>query len=282
LGSAISGAGQASGGPAIDAFNSLAYPSGAGHVPAVEYFLDLSSGYGTSNAINANIYQRNAMPILTWQPQNMGGNDQWVADGGYDAFLTAFAKSEAADGRPLYIRFGHEMNGQWYPWAPFNNGNTSASYVAMWRHVVTLFRANGASNVRWVWCANVGQNDFTPDYPGDAYVDYVGLDGYNWGSSMGSWQSFKSIFGNDYGKLTALSAKPVIIGETSSSEIGGSKGSWISQGFLSDVPQSFPRIKAILWFNENKEQDWRIDSSAGSLAAYQQVAASPRYHGTLP
>src|ERR1019366_3351133 len=110
----------------------------------------------------------------------------------------------------------------------------------------------------------------------------AGLDGYNWGSSQPSgWQSFRGIFAADYAKMTALTSKPIIIGETSSSENGGSKAPWITQTLLTDLPQSFPQIKGLLWFNENKEQDWLVNSSPAALAAIQQTAASPLYQGRL-
>jgi endoglucanase len=121
-------------------------------------------------------------------------------------------------------------------------------------------------------------------YPGDGYVDWVGLSGYNWGPSRPYhvWQSMADIFGHSYTVLTGMTAKPVMIAETTSAEVGGDKGLWITQGLLGDVPSRMPKVRAVVWFHENKEADWRVNSSTGALAGYRQTAASPTYRGVLP
>ena len=113
----------------------------------------------------------------------------------------------------------------------------------------------------------------------------MALDGYNWGTSgvgVNQWQSLSQVFSSSYRQLTQLSTKPVIIAETSSSEIGGDKAAWIRDGFLRTIPQQFPRVRAVIWFDRSMEQDWRVDSSQASLDAYRDVASSSLYGGPDP
>jgi hypothetical protein len=178
------------------------------------------------------------------------------------------------------------MNGNWYPWGSTSTTSTtnSTSYVSAYRHVVDLFRADGAQNVKWVWSPNVQEStkyQMAPYFPGDEYVDYVGLDGYNWGTNNGeTWQSFEQVFSSSYAVATQLTSDPVIITETGSSEVGGSKADWIRTSFMQTIPQKFPRISAVIWFNRAKEDDWRINSSQASLEAYRAVVNCPIYGGS--
>ncbi|MDB5057629.1 MAG: beta-mannanase [Chloroflexi bacterium] len=240
----------------------------------------------------SDIRSRGSMGMWTWMPEDYSqGNNQPgyrmrdIANGAYDSYVRQFATAAKNWGHPFLLRFAHEMNGGWYPWGtgPGGNGTTPSDFVAAWRHVHDIFTSVGATNVLWVWCANVSGGGLTPDaqdFPGDKYVDWVALDGYNWGGS--NWQSLYNVFNASYNEVTALSSKPVMITETSSSETGGSKADWITQGFLHAIPTSFPRIRAVVWFDWTMEHDWRVNSSPSSLAAFQAVAASPLYQGKLP
>jgi beta-mannanase len=231
---------------------------------------------------------RGSVPMITWEPwdPSSGSASQpayslaAIGSGAYDAYVTRWASEIKAWGQPLYLRFAHEMNGDWYPWAAGVNGNTPAQYVAAWRHVHDLFVRAGATNVTWVWTPNVslGRAPMAQLYPGDAYVDWVGLDGYNRGTtqSWGStWQSFDQVFGSSLAELRAVSSRPIIIGETASTETGGNKAAWIQQFFASLAAS--PDIKAFVWFNLNKETDWRIESSSGARAAFASGVADARY-----
>jgi len=235
-------------------------------------------------------------PQLTWLPRYTTSGNQAefalakIADGDHDSYLTSYADTLASWGKRLYVRFAHEMNGDWFPWSPAFNGNTAADYVAAWRHIHAVFAERGATNVRWVWCPNEtnvegASNDLLTDfYPGDAYVDWVGLDGFNWGDTRAwsTWRSLYSIFRVDYDTLTTMTAKPLMIGETASAELGGNKAAWIRRGLLEDLSTYFPRIAWVQWFDIRKEADWRIDSSRASLDAFRKVAKSPLYRGRLP
>jgi len=213
-------------------------------------------------------------PEITWEPWDpRRGVDQGqyalsaIAGGNFDDYVSGWARSAAAFGRPLLLRFGHEMNGTWYPWSTSRNGGTGAGYVAAYRHVHDLFVAAGARNVRWVWSpATTGR--VAEAYPGDAYVDIVGVDGYNGGSDvveMGGWRSPQQLFGPTLAAVRGVVAgKPVWVNETGSSERGGDKARWVTSLF--DYLRG-AGVTGVVWFDLVKETDWRLASSAAAQAA---------------
>ena len=227
-----------------------------------------------------------AVPEITWEPWDPArGIDQptyalrRIASGAFDSYVSRWAKQVKAYGGPVVLRFAHEMNGSWYPWAEQVNGNSPGDYVAAWRHVVGVFARAKVTNVTWSWSPNLpypGATALTSLYPGDSYVGRVGLDGYNWGTSQpwSTWQSPAELFGPGVAELTALTAKPIHLEETASSELGGDKAAWISD--LWTWLGQHPEVRGLTWFSLAKETDWRIDSSAGTLAAYAAGASAFR------
>ena len=131
------------------------------------------------------------------------------------------------------LRYADEMNGNWYPWAASVNGNTPASYVASWRHVHDIFRAAGASNVLWVWAPNAGgPTPISQVYPGDAYVDIIGMDGYNRGNGITGDQTPSQVFSSLLSSVRSLApSKPVLITETGTTERAGNMATWLEQLF---------------------------------------------------
>jgi len=231
------------------------------------------------------------MPLVTWEPWKFGGGPRQpkyalknIVAGNHDAYVRRWARAAAAWGQPFFLRFAHEMNGDWTSWSPGVMSNTSRQFVSAWRRVRAIFRRAGATNVRWVWSPVAHYEGATPYrkvYPGDAYVDWFGISGYNWGDTRewSRWQSFSEIFGASYATMTRMARKPVMIPEVASAESGGDKAAWIESAFLEEIPKKFPRIKAVVWFHADKENDWRVNSSAAALQAYQRVVASPLYRG---
>jgi len=222
---------------------------------------------------------RGATSVITWEPWRWGGGlnqrtyaNARVASGAFDTYLKQWGTALATWGKPVYLRYGHEMNGDWYPWAEGVNSNGAGSYVAAWKHVHDVLLAQGATNVSWVWSPNVpytGSTALTGLYPGSSYVDVVALDGYNWGTSQtwSTWVSPATLFGEGLTQLRALApGKPILIAETASAEAGGSKAEWNSAAvaYLNTQPDVF----GFVWFHYNKEVDWRIDSSPASVAAF--------------
>jgi hypothetical protein len=240
------------------------------------------------------VYARGATPMVTWQAYNhRNGVDQpaykltTITAGDHDAYIRSYAQNARDYGKTIYLRPFHEMNSGWYSWGVCANGNSPEDFVPAWRHIVDIFRAEGATNVKWVFSPNVktGCSDYGTLYPGDAYVDWVALDGYNGGTTLNEppWQSMSEVFRPSYDELISVAPdKPVMIAETASAEIGGDKAAWILQAYLYDIPYDLPRVQAVVWFHENKEADWRVNSSAEALEAYKTVINRPEYSGTMP
>ena len=237
--------------------------------------------------------RRGIIPLLDWSAWDSSASRvdqprfalQKIIDGEHDAYIMRWAAAARKWGQPFFLRFNWEMNGDWFPWSERVNGNHSGQYVQAWRHVHDIFRAQGANNVTWVWCPNIVFSRAIPLdqlYPGDAYVDWTCLDGYNWGEGPPQndrWHSFSEIFAEAYAQVLALApGKPLMIGETASSELGGVKAEWIKNTFGSEIPKGFPRIEAVLWFNWNTEgMQWTIESSSAAQAAFAAAIAAPYY-----
>ena len=231
----------------------------------------------------ADVYSGNGRLIVTWEPWKFATKEGIDYDGliagTYDGYIADFAGRLKKIKKDVYLRFAHEMNGDWYPWSAAKLG--ADKYAAVYRHVKDVFDAAGADNVRWVFSVNwedVPQsNSFTRAYPGDAYVDHVGIDGYNWGTSQdwSRWMSFKDIFGAVYGKIAAAYTKPVIITEFGSSSEGGDKAAWIRQA-LADI-QKMDRVKAFVLFNEDKETDWGFDPDSAAGKELKRLLDDPYF-----
>jgi hypothetical protein len=247
------------------------------HFSSAKWYLDWSDDF--TPEIARGFQSQGAIPELDWQPQDNGNGISFndVTAGKYDGYINNFARATRSLGSPIRINLAPEVNGNWEPWGIGNNGNNPDNFKAFYRYVVNKFRAQGASNVSWIFAPNIhywGESASYADlYPGDSYVDFTGLDGYNWGTtqSWSSWQSFSDIFRSSYNDITSVSSKNVIITEFASTEVGGNKAQWILDMFR-DVRGSFPRISGITWFNENKETDWRINSSDASMEAFKNGA----------
>ena len=268
-----------------DAGDLSALTERAGRAPAMVMWYE---AWATTPSFPAAAAQRvaaaGATPQITWEPWDPAAGVEQpayalaaIAAGRHDAYLRTWADQIKAYAGPVELRIAHEANGDWYPWAVGVNGNTSASYVAAWRHIRDVFAARGATNVTWVWSPNISYPGSTPlaaFYPGDAYVDQVALDGYNFGTtqSWSSWQAAGELFLPSIGELQSFTGKPIHLGEVASTEIGGSKAAWVTDFFA--VLQSTPAIRGFCWFDVSKETDWRIDSSASAQEAFAAGLAS--------
>jgi hypothetical protein len=190
-----------------------------------------------------------------------------IAAGRYDSFLRSYAAAVKAFGTRVVLSFGHEMNGNWYSWG--YQHTSPATFVAAWRHIVTVFRASGARNVIWLWTVNIIDNDnpiHIPDpapwWPGKSYVTWAGIDGYYYLPSS----SFAQVFGPTIVAVRALTGDPILIAET---------GADVAAGQPAKINDLFAGIRAyglygFVWFDENVEgREWRI-SSPDAFAAFRR------------
>jgi Glycosyl hydrolase family 26 len=237
------------------------------------------------NAVRAH----GSIPLVTWNPLNPSlGPDQPayslqnIINGKFDAYIVKWAQASKAWGHPYFLRFAPEMNGDWNPWSEEVNGNKPGQFVLAWRHVHDIFVAQGVTNVTWVWSPNIDYSTSMPLrelYPGDSYVDWVAMDGYNWGNigAWHVWESFSALFQQTYNDILSITSKPLMIGEMASTEQAGNKAAWITDAYTIQIPHYFPRIKAVIWFNQEKETDWRIESSLAAQNAFAIAILSGMY-----
>jgi hypothetical protein len=250
-----------------------------------------------------------AIPHITWMPQVPGSPYPLnsIINGSYDSYINGYALQVKNWGKPLFIRLGHEFNGDWYTYGGANNGggtltgfgdSTKADgperFIAAYQRVHDLFEAQNVDNVVWVWCLNNGSSPNetwnVPEayYPGDEYVDWIGFDGYNFGTTQtwSGWTSFLSIYNPMYQKFKTYN-KPIMIGEFASVEQGGNKASWITDAYSTWIKLVYTQIKAVTWFHIAKTEgtvytDWRINSSSTSLTAYQNAIADAYFLASVP
>ncbi|WP_157991625.1 glycoside hydrolase family 26 protein [Caldimonas tepidiphila] len=234
-----------------------------------------------------NIWKNGNVPMVTWEPflcspaATPNDVERRAAAGMYEGYLKEWARRmklflNGPDGRPdtgderrVYLRLAHEMNGNWYPWSAESAADTE-SYKEMWKYVHGTFRQQGipSTQLQWVWCAN--HQDFggfpaEDFYPGDGYVDWLAVDGYNWGSSetWSHWATPNEVFGDMVARVRRLaSTKPLAItevGSTSAHETSSAnivaKSGWLNQFFDYVAAND---VRMILWFNEDKETDWAV------------------------
>jgi hypothetical protein len=234
-----------------------------------------------------------AIPVFSWSSQSIPSTKEEpnfqlsdVIAGTYDSYIREFAEAAKAWDHPFFMRFDWEMNGSWFPWSEGVNGNQPGEFVAAWRHVHDIFAAVGADNVTWVWCPNVDPDNLflnlASQYPGDEYVDWTGLDGYNWGLNPAKpdrWRNFNELYSATYQRIvdTIAPEKPMLIGEMGSTEQGGSKAQWIEEA-LTAIPTYYSQIRGMLWFDTYDDgMDWPIETSASSANAFAAAIQSPAY-----
>ena len=194
-----------------------------------------------------------------------------IAAGAYDLYLRGYADSVRDFGHAVVIGFGHEMNGNWYSWG---YGHVAPSiFVAAWRHIVTVFRAEGADNVTWLWTINQDRHGTGPVaawWPGARYVTWVGIDGYYIHSS----DTFAEVFGRTIDQVRAFTRKPVLLSEVG---VGPGTGQFAK---ISNLFDGMRQAKALglVWFDENQvggpyRQNWRIEGDQVAEIAFRLRAA---------
>jgi len=215
--------------------------------------------------------------MVSWH----GAPYRQITNGSSDRIIAGVAKKLAGMKRPILLRWGWEMNGNWFEWDGSHNGQDTGGYVKAWRRLHRIFREQGADNVAWVWSPNwnsgpnVSWNRFGHYYPGDDYVDWVGVSGYDF-----SGESPKTMFSSICSAYGAR--KPIILSETAAVDYGGlSKAAWI--GKLSAWVKATPAVGAVVWFDTDTQADtdhnFRPDTDGAALAAYRAMVRSSRFAG---
>ena len=252
-------------------------------------FADCSNGcnfFGFPTREMEKIRRHGSIPFLSWSSASIGVDpvrqpDFQLSDvisGRYDASIRSFARAAKRWGHPFFMRFDWEMNGTWFPWAMKVNGNNPREYVPAWRHVHRIFNRVGARKVTWVWCpysdVNHRQN-LRRLYPGGKWVDWTCLDVYNWGHSPANphrWQSFQELFQSNYRRVVHRVAphKPMVLGETGTSDFGGNKAVWLRRMFRL-VLHRYRKVHALIYFDVNdRGTHWPIETSHAATRAFRR------------
>jgi hypothetical protein len=228
---------------------------------------------------------RGGIPLIDWSPWDTAVAPVYtqprfslaaIARGDHDTYIRSYAAAAASWGKPVMLRPMHEMNGTWYPWSETQNGNSSGQYVQAWQHIVTLFRAVGATNVTWCWCVNKlypGSIPLAGLYPGDDYVDWVGIDAYSGGVKFPD-EPFAQMLGPTYDAVGALTSKPIILAEWGYA-LAAKRPAWLKDALASVF--NFPRLRAICYFMWSSDDAWDFRADAASMAAWREGLANPRY-----
>lgn len=234
------------------------------------------------------VRSRGAIPMITWEPRLAAPYTlEAIASGEYDSYINNFAVSARKWKYRFFLRPMHEMNGFWYPWSGAQNGATTESFIRAWKRIHGIFADNGATNVTFIWSPNwesmpspEGWNRIQNYYPGDQYVDWVGIDGYNFGSPS---RTFSEIFSAPYLSIEVFASKPMMVAEFSSTNEAG-KGSWITAAF-GNIKDDYPKFKAFVWFNVDKstlgETDWRVNSTPEARTAYRNAVQDDYFVGNI-
>jgi mannan endo-1,4-beta-mannosidase len=245
------------------------YPASMGVSPNIaEFYTNFGSPFwaGTFNAAES----IGAVPLMQWNPEGLGIAS--IADGSEDAYLREFASAVRDYRCPVILSFGHEMNGNWFPWG--YQHTSPAVFVAAWRRIVDVFASQGAGNVIWLWTVNDVPPDnraisgLAPWWPGAAYVSWVGVDGYY----RSAGDTFESLFGNTLPQIRQLAPDtPVLIAETAVDVRAPSALAQLADLFSSVSSQ---HLRGFVWFDIRAQEDWALEDNPAVLAAFRAAAAA--------
>jgi mannan endo-1,4-beta-mannosidase len=262
------------------------------HTPNVLMF---TAGWATDQFDRQGIDKvaaRGVMPVISWEPWDPHAPVQSdnsrskqpkyqlkrIIAGDFDAYIRNYARGVAGLPYQVGMRLAHEMNGFWYPWSEQSNGNAAGEYAQMWRHVHDIFTQVGARNVLWIWSPNVtytGATPIPPLYPGDKYVDWMGLSGYYGTEGVEGYRGFRDTFAASIDVLRSIAAKPIVITELAATDKDARKAEWITDMFAA-LP-TYPDVLGAIWFEAVREADWRIGTNPSAAEAYAAGADDIRY-----
>lgn len=218
--------------------------------------------------LNKLIREKGIIPMITWEPWSSTFPEfkedfnlatdrkvmRAITKGRFDDYLKAYCDKIKSLQGPVFIRFAHEPDNPQYPWS-LSGANTAEEFKEAHRYVVNFFAENAVGNVAWVWNP-WDYRDLEKYYPGDDFVDWIGITGLNYGlaSADQEWKSFSELYEPFREKILSYN-KPVMISEFGSTCYGGNQDKWIRKA-LSDISEHFKEIKSLTFFYSNRDKNW--------------------------
>ena len=265
-----------------------------------------------ANRLLTPIWEHGSVPHVIWQPYMGSRKDtsptvaRDIATGRHDQTLERWAEileqwlrpADTPD-RRLYLNFAPEMNGDWLPWDTSDGETTPSDYVAMWRRVHDIIERTGVdgNHLQWIWAMNRTGRTTSPIeafYPGDKYVDWCGVHGYNW-SNWGGWMSPERLYEKPLNAIESFTDNPTVLSEYgSSSDVDdghdpAKKDAWIRDTFEYVAERN---VRMALWFNHEKETDWAVfggsrgtetfEHAGRTYKAYEEYRRGVNDEGVLP
>ena len=252
----------------------------------VHSFVALDDGF--PRATCEAVWRHGSLPMVSVSPGHW--SLEALARGEADVAMRRFAREGAAWGKPFLLRWAWEMNGKGIPWSGLRNGGPGlgpARYVAAWRRFHRLSRESGMRQARWVWCVDawgmgpaVGWNHWSAYWPGEAYVDWLGIDAYRWPHTPEHplMELIDGPLAADFVSQAPAHCgdKPILIGEVATSNGDPGSAAWIRASFAALARQ--PAIAAICWFNKNQDGvDWQLRKGTAATDAYRAAIAGTRF-----
>lgn len=219
----------------------------------------------------------------TYGDQSSEGGLYKVLDGEYDDYFKEYAENLKNFGHPVLFRLNNEMNGDWCEYSSYHYSKDTEIFTESWRHIYNIFEEVGVDNVLWVWnphdisYPNFNWNHYLNYYPGDEFVDIIGLTGYNNGDYYPGevWRGFEEIYDPLYKEYSEIFEQPFMISEFSANSIGGDKIEWIKDMF--ENMEKYKKIKVAIWWNwidwdENGDpaRIYRLDESEEMLDTFKE------------
>jgi hypothetical protein len=245
------------------------FTQAAGKEPnLIGYYSGWAEPFATSFADS--VHDHGVIPFVQIDPTYASVSG--IAEGAYDTYLKIYAEAVADFGHPVVIGFGHEMNASWYSWGYHNV--LASTFVAAWKHIVNVFRSEGADNVTWLWTVQADERGTGPIaswWPGPNYVTWVGIDGYYSTPS----DTFASVFAHTIEQVRTFTDKPILLSETAV----GRHDNQLSNIFNLFNGMAKYKTLGLVWFDKDQvgqttpagtpHQDWRIEDNALAEKAFQ-------------
>ena len=215
------------------------------------FFLYVGYGQDFPQKWVEQVKQAGAIPHISWEPNN--GLDEVKND----TYLREFAKKAREAGVPIFLRFASEMNGTWAAYS-----GDPQKYIEKWRLVHDVMEEE-APNVIMVWTVfTFPQATIKKYYPGDEYVDWVGVNIYNVvyhnnNKNFSAWHE-DPLELLDYVYDNYSHKKPIQISEFGATHYTTTDGKYYEDFAIDKISRmynglktKYPRVKSIFYFNVN-------------------------------